>query len=31
LHIDDAFQRHAVGPTGWYRRKQGSPVRTGQG
>ena len=31
LHIDDAFQRLAVGPTGWYRRKQGSPVRTGQG
>ena len=31
LHIDDAFQRVAVGPTGWYRRKQGSPVRTGQG
>ncbi len=31
LHIDDAFQRHAVGPTAWYRRKQGSPVRTGQG
>ena len=31
LHIDDAFQRHAVGPTGWYRRKQRSPVRTGQG
>jgi len=26
LHLDDAFQRHAVGPTGWYRRRQGIPA-----
>ncbi len=31
LHIDDTFRRDPVGPTGWYRRKQRSPVRTGQG
>jgi chemotaxis protein methyltransferase CheR len=26
LHLDDSFQRHAVGPTGWYRRTQATPV-----
>jgi len=26
LHLDDTFQRHAVGPTGWYRRKRRTPV-----
>src|SRR5438034_11843005 len=26
LHLDDTFRRHAVGPTGWYRRKQGVSV-----
>jgi chemotaxis protein methyltransferase CheR len=26
LHLDDSFRRHAVGPTGWYRRKRGTPV-----
>jgi chemotaxis protein methyltransferase CheR len=26
LHLDDRFQRHAVGPTGWYRRKRGTPI-----
>ena len=26
LHLDDTFQRHAVGPTGWYRRKSAAPV-----
>jgi chemotaxis protein methyltransferase CheR len=26
LHLDDTFRRHAVGPTGWYRRKLGTPV-----
>jgi chemotaxis protein methyltransferase CheR len=29
LHLDDTFQRHAVGPTGWYRRKQATPVGAG--
>src|SRR5206468_10973761 len=27
LHLDDTFQRHAVGPTGWYRRKRQIPER----
>jgi chemotaxis protein methyltransferase CheR len=26
LHLDDSFRRHAVGPTGWYQRKQATPV-----
>jgi chemotaxis protein methyltransferase CheR len=26
LHLDDSFRRHAVGPTGWYQRKQAIPV-----
>ena len=25
LHLDDAFRRHAVGPTGWYRKKRQTP------
>jgi chemotaxis protein methyltransferase CheR len=29
LHLDDTFQRHAVGPTGWYRRKRATPVGAG--
>jgi len=29
LHLDDTFQRHAVGPTGWYRRKP-APVGPAQ-
>jgi chemotaxis protein methyltransferase CheR len=29
LHLDDTFQRHAVGPTGWYRRKRPTPVGAG--
>ena len=31
LHIDGAFRRDAVAATGWYRKEQRSPVRTGQG
>jgi chemotaxis protein methyltransferase CheR len=27
LHLDDAFRRHAVGPTGWYRKKRQIPER----
>jgi len=30
LHLDDAFQRHAVGPTGWYRKKRQIPERADQ-
>ena len=26
LHLDDSFRRHAVDPTGWYQRKQATPV-----
>jgi chemotaxis protein methyltransferase CheR len=26
LHLDDSFRRHSVGPTGWYQRKQATPV-----
>ena len=26
LHLDDSFRRQAVGPTGWYQRKQATPV-----
>jgi chemotaxis protein methyltransferase CheR len=26
LHLDDTFRRHAVGPTGWYRKKRQIPV-----
>ena len=26
LHLDDSFRRHAVGPTGWYQRKQATSV-----
>jgi chemotaxis protein methyltransferase CheR len=26
LHLDDSFRRHAVGPTGWYQRKQATTV-----
>src|SRR5262245_10685876 len=26
LHLDESFQRHAVGPTGWYRRKRSTPL-----
>jgi chemotaxis protein methyltransferase CheR len=26
LHLDDTFRRHAVGPTGWYRRERQIPV-----
>jgi chemotaxis protein methyltransferase CheR len=26
LHLDDSFRRQAVGPTGWYQRKQPTPI-----
>jgi chemotaxis protein methyltransferase CheR len=29
LHLDDSFRRHAVGPTGWYQRKQATSVGAG--
>jgi chemotaxis protein methyltransferase CheR len=35
MHLDESFRRHAVGPTGWYRRRRATPVDanagTGQG
>jgi chemotaxis protein methyltransferase CheR len=30
LHLAGSFERHAVGPTGWYRRKQAVPVAAAQ-